>query len=821
MNIFFLFLFTSLSVFGAGQKINGDLTVNGKISAISTTRGSKPCPVMTETQRNAVSTPTNGDCVFNSTANTLNVYSSTDVAWNEVAGAGGSVSDLLINSGFEKGITGWTLAAGTNAENTAEKLEGKKSLTITLTAQTLSLLQDTTTNAAAHNGKVQGLTYIMVNPTVAGVKLCARQAGVTINSICTREAIPGEWNLFRLPFMLSATSSGLELKTSSAVTGTVKVDKGFLGAEDLKTDSDSSRIAGESFFAGTTSCDWNKALTTTMGTLNASTPCPGPTIVGRPSMGTWLTTDSDLPRQTIQNLPAGKYKATFIFGSYNSGNGSNGFAITDGTTMCEPVEAPNYNGAINPMTFSCTFEYASPGTRNFEPMVGSVSNTGTFSLVNNRTAPRNSTKFILEYFGNSSTYVTTASGDPARVSEVIFTGNPSTPDGFISALNKSIGLSGATFNGDAYYPLYEVLWNMPGTVTTAGSTYRISSAKGASSLADWNAAKTITIDYETSGAFIRAKSAARSAGTYESSDNLAHTHNLERGTGTGSVTRIHDGVSAAATTAVSYTFNGITSSGGSESKPNATSLYAYIRFAASKEILIGQFNGLESCKDSFECESTFSIKVGGDGAIKDPNIPGWVTSCTSGSPSTCTFKTGLFTVAPNCTASPQGTINPVGHQVQTTTNTTVTVRTENSSNNTTFPSGFQLNCQKQGADYIAKTAKAVASDQNVRTVGAIGVDMQTIQFGSGSNCTAPCTTGTCTICFQVGTKITSVTHDAGVGRYRINGLDGLTKYRCMGSAANQAYDAVISRADQSTTSYAYLAANEDLAYAMMICVGTP
>jgi hypothetical protein len=66
------------------------------------------------------------------------------------------------------------------------------------------------------------------------------------------------------------------------------------------------------------------------------------------------------------------------------------------------------------------------------------------------------------------------------------------------------------------------------------------------------------------------------------------------------------------------------------------------------------------------------------------------------------------------------------------------------------------------------------------------VDIQSVYFGSGANCTSACTTGTCTICNQVGSKIASVTW-ASTGNYNFNGIDG-TKYNCSGSSINPGVD---------------------------------
>ena len=55
-----------------------------RILVISTVEGSRPCPPMTGAQRDAISTPVSGDCIFNSTTNQLNVYDGT--IWGAVGG---------------------------------------------------------------------------------------------------------------------------------------------------------------------------------------------------------------------------------------------------------------------------------------------------------------------------------------------------------------------------------------------------------------------------------------------------------------------------------------------------------------------------------------------------------------------------------------------------------------------------------------------------------------------------------------------------------------------------------------------------------------
>lgn len=136
----------------------------------------------------------------------------------------------------------------------------------------------------------------------------------------------------------------------------------------------------------------------------------------------------------------------------------------------------------------------------------------------------------------------------------------------------------------------------------------------------------------------------------------------------------------------------------------------------NSNIIIGQFNGLESCSDSYECTDTFSAKVSSAGVVSDENID-WIDgncSYSSGNYS-CSFKSGIFTVPPNCAISLEaGTLN----QLSSTTSSGFSgIAYDSSAPFIATNRSFHVICQKQGADYIGKTAKAVASDQNLRTPG--------------------------------------------------------------------------------------------------------
>jgi hypothetical protein len=63
-----------------------ELDVTSRVNVISTTKSSKPCPAMTETQRDLIASPATGSCIYNTTALQLNIYDGT--AWQSAGGGG-------------------------------------------------------------------------------------------------------------------------------------------------------------------------------------------------------------------------------------------------------------------------------------------------------------------------------------------------------------------------------------------------------------------------------------------------------------------------------------------------------------------------------------------------------------------------------------------------------------------------------------------------------------------------------------------------------------------------------------------------------------
>lgn len=138
----------------------------------------------------------------------------------------------------------------------------------------------------------------------------------------------------------------------------------------------------------------------------------------------------------------------------------------------------------------------------------------------------------------------------------------------------------------------------------------------------------------------------------------------------------------------------------------------------TSNLIIAQLSGLEKCENTLSCTDTFSARVNSAGVVSSENVDFINGNCTAGSGiQTCTFNPAIFTVAPNCTATTILSTNTATIQITSLTNTGVAFITRESNTGTPLARDMHFICQKQGVDFVSKTAKAVASDQNLRSPG--------------------------------------------------------------------------------------------------------
>jgi hypothetical protein len=244
----------------------------------------------------------------------------------------------------------------------------------------------------------------------------------------------------------------------------------------------------------------------------------------------------------------------------------------------------------------------------------------------------------------------------------------------------------------------------------------------------------------------------------------------------------------------------------------------------NSNLIIGQFNGLESCANTLECTDTFSADVSSTGVVSNENVD-WINGNFSISTTyNGTFNSGIFTVAPNCVASAVSSGGGSATRFTSISTGGANLYITNDTGTSAGTSGFKIICTRTGADYIGKTAKAVASDQNVRSIGSVGVDIQSISYGGNSTCSSVCNASPCTVCNPIGSKVTSMTR-IGLGQYNLNGVDGI-KYNCqINGYGGTTYTAPFHDKGASSSSLARItSANATTvvdSYGTITCTGIP
>jgi hypothetical protein len=232
----------------------------------------------------------------------------------------------------------------------------------------------------------------------------------------------------------------------------------------------------------------------------------------------------------------------------------------------------------------------------------------------------------------------------------------------------------------------------------------------------------------------------------------------------------------------------------------------------------------DQCSTDIACSNSLSAKITSAGAIANQQITSALSS-TSGSAGvyTITYSNMGLTTAPSVDVLAETPC--VQHMISVAATTTSVEITTRNNSGTATACAFDVTINRQGADYKARRQIVGSFKDTPKTIGTSGVDIQAVFFGTGTDCNSACTTGTCTICSQIGNKITSVTWNA-TGQYKLNGIDGLTKYFCTGTTGGTNFQAVQHSRTNSTTSYAFLntgsgATNGNGTNVSVVCIGVP
>lgn len=673
-------------------------------------------------------------------------------------------TNLLVNPSFEHSTvtTGWTITNATATADTTNQVEGKKALSLALTGA-LSVVQDSTINAANLVG-LQGNAGIKIKTSdVDGLKVCARNAGVTSTSLCINIPKDGVWKEINIPNILTATSNGIAI-TSTGTTGTVKLDDAFVGTSAPFQGVSGAKLVDTIKITG---CAAAFNYTSTSYTDSSSTTG----CIYTSSMGACSAPATNIAAFKCSNLQAGNYRIEYEGLVLNNNSGQTSYLqFSDGTNVAREESALYGANAVSTSSISQTISYSTSQSNIQFNLKGRTSPATTTSISNNAANPG---VFRIWYFPpESKIYSDFNSGFAENAGEIFATAQTSCPVGTLPA-------DGSAVSRTTYAELFKNI----------GTTYGVGDGSTTFNLPN------------TQGVFIRgAGSQTISSITYTGTQGTTQGDQIQ-----GHQHFYYDNQSGSGSSGAAGTssFRQLTTHGalqadgtngtprtGSETRPaNISALYC---IRAYNKNIVGSFAGIEKCANDYECTDTFSAQVSSTGVVSNENLD-WINgNCTNGSTGryVCTINTNIkdgsssLSSGMNCVAT--ATVDTTGQSfnIQSTT-TTISI---NSSQDgvSMINKAFALKCQKGTNDYKPKTAK-VATSIGVPTVPGIStsgtgnsIDTFSVSYGT-TNLSTACTTSPCFI-KQTGSSnaVLSIVRNS-TANYTLNTAKTYSDLQCTGS----------------------------------------
>ena len=276
--------------------------------------------------------------------------------------------NILLNPGFEQGKTNWRTNSGSFSLTTtaANIASGASAASFTSSAANIRLGSSLVTVPAGLYNRNCLLTfsykggddkYIAAVDTgsISGSSL----AYVTLSSQTTYKK---ESLSFICP---SSGQLSAAIYTTGSSSNAIYLDDFYLGENHQVGQASQASFAGSAYFETTTNCTWPRQ-DATIGAFSSDTDCPGPTIASQ-KIGEWQTTDANLPRLTINNLPPGNYQlVATLHSSMSAASSPSVYALTDGTTTVGYTSGVSAAGDVGDTTIVGNFEYTTSGNRTFE-----------------------------------------------------------------------------------------------------------------------------------------------------------------------------------------------------------------------------------------------------------------------------------------------------------------------------------------------------------------------------------------------------------------------------------------------------------------------
>jgi hypothetical protein len=292
-------------------------------------------------------------------------------------------ANAVKDGGFEAGGGSWTASAGSYANTSTSPYRGNKMATWDASAASQTLTSAAVTVPEWLKGKNAVARCYFKAASGTATHTMGLWDGTTLTQATTIVSSTTSFVATAVNFVAPSSGTIAIRITSAADEVSISIDDCVIAdAESLNISRVSqASLVASGYFATTASCTGWARAGTSLGAFATDADCPGPTVETNPGPGVLQTTDTDLPKFTVNNLPPGTYEVKMSgFYSAKSTTMFTTFAINDGTTTSGRSSDASANTTAPSETVIGYFTYTTAGNRTFE-LYASTS-TGTVNIEN-------------------------------------------------------------------------------------------------------------------------------------------------------------------------------------------------------------------------------------------------------------------------------------------------------------------------------------------------------------------------------------------------------------------------------------------------------
>jgi hypothetical protein len=319
--------------------------------------------------------------------------------------------NILPNSGFENGKAKWAASGGTFTTTTTAARVGYGGAAASFDASAGSqiLSASALTIPPALYGRNGTFSCLIQTPTGTATHTLSVYDGS--NTLASQTVVSSTaYTKVEVNFVFPSSGLITPRITSAADEPTIYVDGCYLGAASNISNVSQAQFIGSAYIPTVANCTWSRT-STSFGAFTADTDCGGPTVEFNPGPGTIQTTDADLPRFTVNNLPPGYYEVSIETSQGTTENINAALAISDGTTTSGATSYNTNAGSEFGHYVKGFFSYTSSGNRSFELYGRSAS--GTFNVVHTQQAGVAKMNFSIKRYPSASEVAYNPSQVPA------------------------------------------------------------------------------------------------------------------------------------------------------------------------------------------------------------------------------------------------------------------------------------------------------------------------------------------------------------------------------------------------------------------------